>query len=132
MPIRITYDRERQGVESYYIGTVTTDERLEAYYSVATGDQFSALKYWIIDTTSCDDIKLNSINVDSQIDMIKTNTHMYPNIITALVAPNDLIFGMSRMFQMKAESVGIETMVFGDRASADEWVADELQKRWPQ
>ncbi len=52
-----------------------------------------------------------------------------PNVVLAAVAPQDLLFGMARMWQAFTDTIGWQTAVFRTRAEADEWISATLASR---
>ena len=56
---------------------------------------------------------------------------MNPDIVLAAVAPQDLMFGMARMWQAFTDTIGWTTAVFRSRAEADEWIRLTLAARAP-
>ena len=47
---------------------------------------------------------------------------LVPHLCLAIVAPRDLQFGISRMWQVFVEGTGWETAVFRDRREAEAWL----------
>jgi len=56
---------------------------------------------------------------------------MNPDIVLAAVAPQDLMFGMARMWQAFTDTIGWTMAVFRSRAEADEWIRLTLAARAP-
>ena len=48
----------------------------------------------------------------------------------AIVAPRDLEYGLSRMWQAFVEDNGWETMVFRSREQAEEWVREKVSQNF--
>jgi hypothetical protein len=44
----------------------------------------------------------------------------------AIVAPRDLIFGMSRMLEMRTEHLFVATRVFRELGEAEKWLAESI------
>jgi hypothetical protein len=128
MPIRITYDKVNHGVELYYTGTVNADEISAAISSIATSIEIANLRFCISDRTNCERLRVDSADVNKSLIQIKSLGNLHPQFIIAFVSPDSFGFGMSRMFGTKGESVGLTTMVFRDRGSADEWIANETKQ----
>jgi hypothetical protein len=127
MPIRITYEKVKHGVELFYTGTVNADEISEAIASIATSIEIANLRFCISDRTNCERLRVNSDDIDKSLIQIKSLGDLHPQLIIGFIAPDSFGFGMSRMFGSKGESVGLTTMVFRDRGSADEWIANETK-----
>jgi len=53
-----------------------------------------------------------------------------PQLVTAVVAPNDFIFGMSRMWEMLTERPGWSVRAFRSRPEAEAWLREEVRRRF--
>ena len=49
-----------------------------------------------------------------------------PQLTVAIVAPSDVLFGLSRMWEMLAEQTGLATRVVRTRAELITWLQEEL------
>jgi len=127
MPIRTTYDKVNNSVELYYTGTVNAYEISEAISSIATSIDIGNLRFCISDRTNCERLRVNSDDIDKSLIQIKSLGDLHPQLILGFISPDSFSFGMSRMFGTKGESAGLTTMVFRDRGSADEWIANETK-----
>ncbi|MFT4719631.1 MAG: hypothetical protein ACI9SB_000798 [Candidatus Azotimanducaceae bacterium] len=128
MPIRTTYDKVNHSVELYYTGTVNAYEISEAIASIATSIEIANVRLCITDRTNCERLHVDSDDINKSLIQIKSLGDLHPQLIIAFIAPDSFGFGMSRMFGSKGESVGLSTMVFRDRGSADEWIANETKQ----
>ena len=52
-----------------------------------------------------------------------------PNMLIDLVAKEDLIFGLARMWEAYAYKTTFETMVFKKMDDAQQWIREKLHKR---
>ena len=127
MPIRTTYDQVNHGVELYYTGTVNADEISQAISSIATSIEVANVRFCISDRTNCERLRVDSDDINKSLIQIKSLGDLHPQLILAFISPDSFGFGMSRMFGTKGESVGLTTMVFRDRDSADAWIANETK-----
>lgn len=62
----------------------------------------------------------------AQIDM--RMVPLLPDLVLAIVAPEDLMFGLSRMFKVHAEETGWRIGVFRTMAEAHAWIREQVQE----
>jgi len=53
-----------------------------------------------------------------------------PKLVTAVVAPSDFIFGMSRMWEMLTERPGWSVRSFRSRPEAEAWLRNEVRRKF--
>lgn len=51
-----------------------------------------------------------------------------PNMCTALVGGQDLVYGLARMWKTLTYGAPIQTMVFRKLEDAQQWIKDTIQK----
>jgi hypothetical protein len=59
----------------------------------------------------------------------KTAAKINPNMLIALVAKKDLMFGMARMWEAFVYKPPFETMVFKKIEDAQKWIREKLKKK---
>ncbi len=106
-------------------GTVTSRTLLTFAQEVAALEAPAAVSRNLLTTFSgIDGWKLDS-NEMRQYAEARAKTTLKNHIKSAIVAPNDLDFGMARMFELMMQSQTIEVMVFRDEQAARQWLEDE-------
>lgn len=126
MPVNVVFTKDETGVILYHEGTVTGEELINAVTRVFADERFPQLKYWIGDRTNCSNFTPDSDCIKRIVELSKKESIRNPGMLLALVAPKDVEFGMSRMFQTYAEGTLFHTEVFRDRAAADYWLQQSL------
>ena len=127
MPVRIEYKNDKIGLVLHHEGSVTCQELIDAIFSVYENDDvFLKLKYWIGDRTGCTEFLPDPDCLMKIADKNKLESHRNPGMLLALVAPKDLEFGMSRMFQSYAAQAAFNTQTFRSREDADKWIIETL------
>ena len=128
MPIEIKFLEGGLGVEIIAYDLVTGDEIIEANNRVYSHDAFATLKYQLIDRTNCTDFQVSNEDIEKiaaqDIEAAMTN----PHIIVAFVSTTDLQYGITRMYQAHVGERGFLTGLFRDRASAQQWLEEQLGK----
>ncbi len=108
-------------------GQVTCDELISAlrdsYANPITG-------YWIWDLSEADTKQITSADAQRIAEFASANTHIKPKGRTAIIAPTDLTFGMSRVFEIYSElaSVPVQVKICRTQSEALGWM-DEQEVR---
>jgi len=129
MPIKINYIKDGVGVEFVLSGRVTGAKIIEANKKIySTTEKILKQKYQIIDRTRCTEYHINAEEIKVIAEQDKEAAKHNPNIIMVFVATNALQFGASRMWQEYVGESSFLTKIFRNRKSADEWLAQQLEK----
>jgi hypothetical protein len=127
MPVRIEFTKDGMGVVLYHEDVVTGDELFNTISSVYNDDKYLTLKYWIGDRTGCTEFLPDANYFKKIAELNKKESLRNPEMLLALIAPTDLQFGMSRMFEVFADESLFRTKVFRDRNTAEKWIRQELE-----
>ena len=91
---------------------------------------YEGVRWLLIDET---DATMGEISAE-EIGMIRLQDNRLavalPELVVAVVVPQDLGFGMSRMWEMLTERPGWSTSVFRARPEAEAWLRQEVQRRF--
>jgi hypothetical protein len=79
----------------------------------------SDLAYWLVDLSGVTEVRLNSQDVRTIVDVDRRLAQRMPAAVVAVIAPGDAAFGLSRMWEIMAEGIGWPTGVFRNRAEAE-------------
>ena len=124
--MKIKYIDDGIGIECTILGDATLDKILKAAEEVYSEEYITIQKYQIIDFTECTSFQLSSDDmraiVEVDIEVSKSN----PDIIIAIVAPDDIAFGMSRVYEAYAEETGFRIKVFRDKKESRLWIQNQL------
>jgi hypothetical protein len=94
---------------------------------LAMPEQLARCRYVIMDFTSISRMNISGADVRQIADLEQRMAAVQPHVTVAIVAPTDVAFGMSRMWEVLAEKTGWETMVFRTRPEAEEWVGQKSE-----
>jgi hypothetical protein len=81
------------------------------------------IRYAVMDHSAIPEEK---IDIESVRQLAAQALEPAPELTVAIVAPNEILFGLSRMWEMLAERPGLVTKVVRNRAEAIKWLQDEL------
>ena len=83
----------------------------------------SASRYQIVDFSGTTRLDLTAEDLHRLAVQDKAAAGTLGGVVIAIVAPKDLFFGFSRMWQVFAEAPGVTTAVFRELTSARDWIA---------
>jgi len=126
MTVRIEYTEDSIGAVLYHLGVVTGEELINSISSVYTDERYPRLKYWIGDRTSCSEFLPDSSALKRIAELNRKESLRNPGMLLALVAPRDIEYGLSRMFEVFSEDGLFKTKVFRSRDSAEDWIRKQL------
>ena len=89
-------------------------------------DRARRLRYGIVDFTEVTELRVSAAEAQAIADEDRLTAALTPDVVVAVVAPQDHVFGMSRMWETLAESTGWTTRVFRDRAEAVGWLREQF------
>jgi len=119
MPTSYTIDKARRLVLSEGSGVLTTPDLLAHQDKLASDPDFAADFSQLYDLPQVTDVQLTA----NDLRRLAQRSVFHPNARRAILVSSDLVFGLSRMFEMFRESLG-ETgiRVFRDRDEALAWI----------
>lgn len=130
MPYEISVDNARHGLITTYSGELSNEEFLSCTQEKFNqGEEFLSKEYIESFKYSLSDLSAVS-RIDIDMDTIKSNAalsekalSMSTEGIMVVVAPTDLEFGLSRLWQTYAEAGSDRIKLFRTRAEADTWLS---------
>ncbi|QXT39639.1 hypothetical protein [Gymnodinialimonas ceratoperidinii] len=120
MPIKFSTCLERNFLFAQWSGVVTFEQILEVFDAYRNDVHYVPGRAEFVDLSEVDDLDVNfrlmqSLlrEVNNQAPGVQVKTH------TVIYAPNDVIFGLARMYETLAElAEGIEVYAFTDESEA--------------
>ena len=92
-------------------------------------DDIKKILYQIVDTIDASDVSVSRDEMEGIAMLDKKAFEINPHMLIALVANNDLYFGLCRMWESFATDLPTKTMVFRKMEDAQQWIREELQKK---
>lgn len=118
------YLENGRGVLHVGRGIVTGAEVLEAAVAFRTSDfRDKGVRYGIVDLSEATDLHIGTDELRRIATENKKTSVFIPHGAVAIVANNDLAFGLARMWQVFVEDTGWSVEVFRSRKEALDWVA---------
>lgn len=129
MPYETHYVDMGKGIHKIGYGVVTSAEILSSAVQRSLDEERNRnhlVKYALIDFSKMTELQATTDTVKKLVEVNRKTAQYLPGSFVAIVAPDDLVFGMSRMWAGFAEELGWTANVFHDRESALEWLRTEL------
>ena len=126
MPIQ-TF-RKAKGLILVYSGQISHKEMLDVRATFGNDlPKMEKCRFLLVDLR---DAALAQISTDALKELAGLHSvlaeHTFTGLPVAVVAPRDLEYGLSRMWQVFVEENGWETMVFRLRTEAERWLQERL------
>jgi len=118
MPISYFIDADRALVTTRWWGAVTDHEVLDHNRMLRADRAFESHYRQLVDMTGITELRIST----NLIKEIAIDQFFEPGTRRAIVASSDAVFGMARMFALRAENVGQTIEVFRQSAPAEEWL----------
>jgi hypothetical protein len=114
-------------------GIITGQELLDAVsYRFASEERIKNYVYGISDYTEVTDSQISSAEVKIVAERDKKVAAINPNLVIAIAAPKDVMFGLSRMFQVYAEETGWDITVYRNLEEAQSKIREKIKEKYGQ
>ena len=118
LPATYEIDHNQRLVKSRLWGSVTEDEVFDHNTRLRTDPEFNPGYRQFVDMTGITEIKVGT----GMINTTSLDQFFSPGTRRAFVAASDGVFGMARMFALRAEGTGQVIEVFRELDKAKEWL----------
>lgn len=126
MAISYEIDQERDVVLAHAEGALDLSDTLAHVAEVFGDERFRPGMHAVFDMSQATLASFQANDVHRLLGALETKPQsLGPGARWAIVAASELDFGVSRMFEMLAETLPIEVRVFSERAEAEAWVGAE-------
>ena len=130
MGIEVSLTADRIGVVYTSSGVLTGEDLLDAdarlHEHVARNPE---IRYLLADHSAIPEERVDSASIRALAQRSGRTLELIPAGFVAIVAPNDVLFGLSRMWEIQAEQPGLVARVVRSREEAVAWLRDELARR---
>jgi hypothetical protein len=131
MPVDLKELLNGQAVAHITHGIVTGPENYAATQALFGQEKIGEYLFGVADFTLAEKVKFSTADLrgfaatDREVAKLTR-----PRWLVALVAPQDFVYGVSRMWQVFAEEVGWESEVCRSRNDAQAWVIRSVKKKF--
>ena len=131
MPIEIKLTDAGVGLVQIAAGTLsgaqilsTVEERFDSDSSVAR------YKYCLLDYSETEIINISTEEIITAASIYALAAKINPDIVVAIVASEDIIYGLARMWESYAKDIPWEKMVFRKRDEAEKWIRETAKSKF--
>ena len=113
-------------------GFVTEKEWVDALVEHLTQDQnkFKKYRYSLSDYTAVTRIEISNEAIYKIAGFCESASKINPKPAIAIVASQDFMYGMARMWELIIDMTDWETMVFRKRADAEAWISEKVKEKY--
>jgi hypothetical protein len=129
MPIEVHILQDGMGRLWVRRGVLIGKEIIANNERILSSKSYEGVRWLLIDDTETTmDISAAEIRtIKQQDDRIAA---VLPELVTAVVVPYDLAFGMARMWEMLTERPGWSVCAFRSRPEAEAWLREEVRRKF--
>jgi len=107
-------------------GIVTGQDIIRVNELTSTDEQHQKYIYWLYDFSEINDLKVSSEEIMIVANQDLEEAKKKPDMVGAVVAPKDLIYGLVRMWEIYSDNTGWNVMVLRSRDEAETWIKKQL------
>jgi hypothetical protein len=117
-----TIDFTTEGAELCFTGFVTGQELFDAKAKFFNHGFEPAAAYVLCDFSEGEKFDIPTSDVDRMVEQDRSELARHPKLLEVVIAPQNLVYGLARMWQAKVNSVRPHTAVVRNRDEAVEWL----------
>jgi hypothetical protein len=130
MGIRVTPNADGVGIVYTSFGVLTGRDLLEANDLLhAELEANPAIRYLLVDHSAIPEEKVDATSLKALAKRTDDNLRTIPEGLVAIVAPSDVLFGLSRMWASMAEHPNLAVEVARTKETAIAWLEEQLTQR---
>lgn len=127
MPYEVIFQKSDGGVITIYSGVVTDEDLLQSANSKCRSvERMMSYRYALTDCSNVTEFNVTTEAVIKNAEIAKSAFAINSNILFVAAVPTDLMFGLSRLWQVYADESDRHTKVVRSREEADIWLAERL------
>ena len=93
-------------------------------------EKFRKYKYSLSDFTAAKKFEISTQKVEQIAELCRSSSTVNSEAIVAVVANQNLIYGLARMWEMLSDEMNWETMVFRNREDAEAWIKERVKEKY--
>lgn len=122
MPISYQIDVKHQLVLTTASGTLTDDDVLQFKFRLVRDPDFRPGMSELSDIRNVEKIEVTTIGIRQMVEQDKKDAKFIASHRLAMVASDDVVYGMARMYQTLTESTMDNVKIFRDINEAHAWI----------
>jgi len=110
---------------------VTDQEFVDSFKGHLTQDKtkFAKYRFSFTDLTAITETDLSNESIDIIVQLCIDASKANPDPFVAIAADSDLLYGLSRMYEILGSRIDWETKVFRSRKDAVEWIKEKVRSK---
>ena len=130
MPYTIEFVESGSGIVFRGSGVLTEDELVEIRRGLTSdAEAMHLFAFVLIDLERVVELRLNREGVRRLVALDERLAQLVPDMVVAVIAPSDHMFGIARMWETDAEGTGWTIQVVRSRSEVESWLARALAVR---
>jgi hypothetical protein len=111
-------------------GALRGKELIARNESILSSKSYEGVRWLIIDERAITSLDLTPEQVRTIKQQDDRLARVLPELVTAVIVPSDLVYGMTRMWEMLTERPGWSVQAFRSEAEADAWLREEVRRKF--
>jgi len=113
-------------------GIVGEEEYVDSHSKHLTQDEdkLNRYRYSLVDWTAVKEAEVSTEAISLIAGYCESTSEVNPDTVVAIAANQNLIYGLSRMWEGLAGVTGWETMVFKNREDAEAWITKKVKEKY--
>ncbi len=130
MSVESTIEGNNIGLIDTWRGSITGDDILGLLKSLFSDKAFREYKYWVTDFSDVTDFSMSPDEIQKVVDLDKKAEKVNSDIIIVVIAPKDLYFGLSRMWDSMSHEICWEKMVLRTKVDAYDFLKKRTKEKF--
>ena len=127
MPYTMEFTSDGKGLLRKGWGVVKGQEIIDSNLELLTDEKrLAGLAYARADFSGAAQVEIASEDIHRMVESNTLMARINPSVVVVVIAPRDAMFGMARMWETLADSIGWKTKVVRTAPEADAWLETEL------
>ncbi len=127
MPIEVRYLDNEIGISWLGGGGVTGQDLIDASKETfASEERLKQIRYALVDFTQIEGVSISPADIRKKAILDGGAASIAPDVVVALVAAGDLVFGLGRVWDAYVNGLSWQTKVFRSVAEAESWIDERV------
>jgi len=123
MPYEIVYTKNPNGVTTYFTGVLTDQEIIQSCEDrISSEEKVRDILFIMDDFLGVTEFRVSSETIRTCASYAVRASEINTRLVHVTIAPSDLLYGMSRMWQALSDGTNWNRNVFRNREEAEKWL----------
>ena len=131
MTFEIVYPDNGLGIIRSFSEHLTGSEVIATLHeTLSSPELIEKIKYSLADFSGVTDVTISKEEVQIISDLAVRIAKLNKDILVAVVGPQDLVFGLARMWQTHSDQSALDILVTRSRTEAENWIKQQGKSRF--